>query len=50
MSKKFFALACLMALAALSLQVQTVFAHETITMGDYEIVTAGSMSRPLQDN
>ena len=38
MSKKFFALACLMALAALSLQVQTVSAHETITVGNYEVV------------
>lgn len=38
MNKKLFALACLIALVALSLHFQSAFAHETITVGEYEIV------------
>ena len=38
MSKKLFALACLIALAALFVNLQIASAHETITVGDYEIV------------
>ena len=38
MNKKLFAIACLMTLLVLVLNFQTVFAHETITAGDYEIV------------
>ena len=38
MNKKLFAPACLITLIALILNFQIVFAHETIIVGDYEIV------------
>lgn len=38
MNKTLFAIACLMTLLVLVLNFQIVFAHETITAGDYEIV------------
>ncbi|HET6821544.1 MAG TPA: hypothetical protein VFH34_02785 [Anaerolineales bacterium] len=38
MNKKLFALACLITLIAIILNFQIVFAHETLTVGDYEIV------------
>ncbi len=38
MNKKLLAAACLITLAALSLNFQIALAHETITVGDYEIV------------
>jgi len=37
MNKKFFMTACLTALIAVLITYQTAFAHETITVGDYEI-------------
>ena len=37
MNKKSYLFACVLALLALSTRYQTVFAHETITVGDYEI-------------
>jgi hypothetical protein len=38
MNKKFFVPACLLALSVLLLNFQPAFAHEGITVGDYEIV------------
>ena len=38
MNKKRFVLTCLITLVALSLNFQIAFAHETITVGEYEIV------------
>ena len=37
MNKKLLSIACLLAMMALALSVQTVFAHETVTVGDYAI-------------
>jgi hypothetical protein len=47
MNKKLFVSACLMALIALLASYQTALAHETITVGDYEIVVGWANEPPV---
>ena len=47
MKKKIFVFACLIALMALLTSYQTVLAHETITVGDYEIEIGWANEPPV---
>ena len=47
MNKKNFGVACLIFLIALVLNIQMVFAHESITVGDYEIEIGWANEPPV---